>query len=399
MNVLFVETLGDGGIAHYTYNLVNALRKKSINVTLLTSFHHELNFDKIETLNIFFRLAFSIIHYIPVMNRETTIPTLMRRIFKVTEFPINMLQAVKYAKLKRPDIIHFQTITLIDLLMVMLFKFYGFKVVYTIHNVCPGHKKLNRISQKAYRFLYRYCDFFIIHSEISKKEAIELYAINNNKIRVIPHGNYNFFVPKVSTPKQKAKQRLGIDSNCKTILFFGAIRKNKGLRDLIAAMPSINKSINNVKLLIVGEPLQDYNSYRKQIENLSIKNLVYETLEYVPNNKISNFFYAADLVAMPYHEISQSGVLYMAYAFKKPVVATCVGGFNEVVEDGKNGYLVPPGKPKILAEKIIRILSDDVNINKMGDYSLLISKKFSWDSIALQTIQVYLKMKPKLRSI
>ena len=87
------------------------------------------------------------------------------------------------------------------------------------------------------------------------------------------------------------------------------------------------------------------------INERNIGNQVVEKLEYIDNNEIATYFFAADVVVLPYNEVTQSGVLQIAYAFGKPVVATCLGGFKEAVENGKNGFLVPPNNAKMLAEE------------------------------------------------
>ena len=392
MKILFIETLGDGGIAHYTYNLIKSLRKRDVNTTLITTDTYEIRDTEIKTYGLFYKLAFSIISNFPIISKETVFPTVIRRVLKLLEFPFNMIQTMMIAKKERFDIIHFQTIHLIELLLVALFKFYGFRVVYTIHNVMPGHKKLSSIQKKLYAALYHFCDFFIIHSEISKNEVIALYSINPKKVYVIPHGDYRFFVPHVFVSKKVAKKRLGIISERKVILFFGAIRSNKGLHDLIAAIPIVKKAVQNIMLMIVGEAVHNYKRYKDQIGELRIQNCIYEELKYISNDRVSDYFFATDLVVLPYHEISQSGVLQVAYAFGKPVIATRVGGFQEIIDEGKNGYLVPPQKPSVLAEKIIELLTDNGKIEQMGKHSLMLSKKYSWKSIADQTETLYLKL-------
>jgi len=392
MKILFIETLGDGGIAHYTHNLVNALKKRECDVTLITTSMYELIEQKesIRLHCIFFKFAFALIRKFSVLSKETSIPTLLRRLIKIIEYPINVMQCLLIARSAKADIIHFQTIHLIDMIMVIMFKVFGLKIVYTIHNVMPGHKKLNPLQRLLYGFFYYNCNFLIIHSDVSKKTAVKLYWINPEKVFVVPHGDYKFFVPDIPLSKDEAKDKLGFANESKIILFFGAIRQNKGLQDILAALPRIKETIPNVLLAIVGEALRDYKKYTKQVALLGIRDCVYEMLEYVPNEEVHVYFCASDLVVLPYTEISQSGVLQVAYAFGKPVVATCIGGFQEAVKDGENGFLVPPGDPDILAAKIIEVLNDSTKMESMGKNSLFLSDtKYSWDSIAEKTNGIY----------
>lgn len=391
--VLFIETLGDGGIAHYTYNLIQALKKIS-DVSLVTTSEYEFQHSKsgIGVHCIFFKMAFTIINKVAWLSKETVFPTLLRRCLKVLEFPINAVQCAYIAKRERKQIIHFQTIHLIELFLVVLFKITGFKIVYTIHNVLPGHKKINFFQRIFYSLLYTCCDFLIIHSEISRLDAIKLYRISPKKIIVIPHGDYKFFIPKTPLSKPEAKEKLGISETSNTILFFGAIRSNKGLHDLLDAIPKIKNKISNIVLIIAGEPLQDYSKYQKHIQSLCISDTVVESLDYIPIEDVPIYFYASDIVILPYHEISQSGVLHLAYAFGKPVIASDIGGFREAVEDGKNGFLIPPQNPGLISEKVIKIIKNNL-VDKMGKYSLyLADSKFSWESIAGKTYHLYKKL-------
>jgi D-inositol-3-phosphate glycosyltransferase len=392
MKIMMIETLGDGGIAHYTYNLLNALVSKPENVCLFTTKKYEFanEYLQFKVYKRMFRVASYIIRKIPALNEETTLPSIIRRTIKVMEYPINTIEALLLTLFKKIKIVHLQSVNLVELLMITAFKLFNRKVIYTIHNVMPRHGQLKNYHVLIYRLMYLLCDQIIIHSEKGKDEIIELFKVNKNKIHVIPHGDYKFFVPEKGLSKKQAKHRLGISSDTKTLLFFGAIRENKGLRNILVALPEIKKRIDNVKLLIVGEPWEDYGKYKKVIAEKQIEKDVFEKLDYVPNEDVPLYFFATDVVVLPYNEITQSGILQIAYAFGKPVVAADLGGFREAVEDGKNGYLVPLADTEKLAEKCIDILSDDKNLEKMGTYSRYLSDtKYSWDSIATKTKHVY----------
>ena len=392
MKLMFIETLGDGGIAHYTYNLVSALKRRGHKVLLATTRIYEL-VDMMEEEDlrcIFFKGAFRLMRSVPTLSKETLFPTLFRRFLKVIEYPINTIECILIGKEKGVDLIHFQVLHLIDIFMVFWYRLAGFRVVFTVHNVMPVHKPLNWAQRGLYGLLYRYCDLFIIHSEVSKAEFKELFWVPSEKIQVVPHGDYQFFVPEKPLSKDEAKGALGIDSKRKTILFFGAIRDNKGLEEILKALPRIRKGVPEVMLLIVGEAIQGYEKYRDLIRILEIEGSVMEVLRYVSNEEIATFFYATDVVVLPYREVSQSGVLQIAYAFGLPVVATAVGGFLEAIEDGKNGFLVPPQALDLLADRVAKVLSDDERAEAMGRHSLFLAKTmYSWKEITERTEALY----------
>ena len=395
MKLMMIETLGDGGIAHYTFNLLTALTKKNVSAYLFTAADYEFlgRNHRYKVYSVMFRITNRVIRFFPYLSNEKPIPALLRRLIKLAEYPFNTLEAVFTAKREKIKYIHLQSVNWIELLMIAVFKVAGVKIIYTIHNVNPHHKKLRAYHKLLYRLMYSLCDRLIIHSESGKEEIIELFRIKREKIFVIPHGDYKFFVPEKNLRKDQAKVALGISRNCKTILFFGAIRPNKGLENILRALPHIKRENPCIKLLIVGELWENYKRYKTIIEKEDIQDEVFEKLEYIPNQEIALYFTAADVVVLPYSEITQSGILQVAYAFAKPIVATAIGGLNEAVENGRSGYLVPPNDIKALAEKTVEILNDKEKIESMGKYSRYLSDtKYSWDTIATQTLNVYTRL-------
>ena len=390
-----IEPLGDGGIAHYSFNLLNALCKKSEEVQLVTAKEYEFNNKKPISFNVsnkMFRIASYLSKKISWFNKETKIPSIVRRIIKLIEYPINIIEILYATISKNVDIVHLQSVNLVEIIAVIGFRLINRKVVFTIHNVMPRHQKLYFYHKFLYRVMYSFCHEVIIHSEKGKEEIIELYKVRHKKISVIPHGDYKFFIPENQLSKAEAKSILGFAEEDKTILFFGAIRENKGLKNILLAMPYIKEQIPDVRLMIVGEPLENYNSYKDIIDEKQIRNEVFEKLDYVPNEEVALYFFAGDIVVLPYHEITQSGILQIAYAFAKPVVATDLGGFREAIENGQNGYLVPLNDIQSLAERCVEILTDKEKLKRMGEYSRCLSDtRFSWDSIADKTIEVYKK--------
>lgn len=337
-----------------------------------------------------FKVASNCINTFPQLALETGFFALLRRTIKLLEYPVNTIEAILFAKRHKINIVHFQSINEIELLMVLAFKCIGKKIVFTIHNVKPRHGKIKWYHTIIYRIIYKLCDHHIIHSKSGKDELVQLFSVAPDKISVIPHGDYKFFKPESMRTGKQAKSFLGIPETCKTMLFFGAIRPNKGLEIILFALKLIKSHCSNIKLLIVGEPCEDYKKYKMIIENENLQENIFEKLEYIPHEEVALYFAASDIVVLPYHEITQSGVLQIAYAFGKPVVATAVGGFNEVVENGRNGYLVPPNDIDALANKITTLINDGSKLSTMGSYSRYLSEtKYSWDAIAIQTLNVY----------
>jgi glycosyltransferase involved in cell wall biosynthesis len=153
---------------------------------------------------------------------------------------------------------------------------------------------------------------------------------------------------------EEEKKKLGFDTNDKILLFFGYVRKYKGLDILIKAMLELIKSDKNVKLLIVGEFYDAPDSYLNLIKELKIESEVKVINRFVKNEEVGTFYKISDLVILPYRSATQSAVLNVSYSFGKPVVAAKVGGLSEFIDDEKTGILVEPESPVALAEGIIK---------------------------------------------
>jgi len=151
---------------------------------------------------------------------------------------------------------------------------------------------------------------------------------------------------------KKLKQDLGFDENSLVLLFFGYVRKYKGLDILIEAFPKILSAIPNTKLLIVGEFYDNPSEYFELIRKLKIEDRVKVINQFVANEEVGKYYQAADLVILPYRSATQSGILNIAYGFSKPVIVTDVGGLAEFVDESKTGFVVNPNSPDAIAEGV-----------------------------------------------
>jgi len=158
--------------------------------------------------------------------------------------------------------------------------------------------------------------------------------------------------------QQQAQQQLRLDGK-NVLLFFGYVRKYKGLMNLIEALPLILEKVRNAHLLVVGEFYDDPHPYWNAIHRLGLDKNITIINEYVANETVHLYFTAANLAVLPYNEATQSGILSIAFGFAKPVVVTDVGGLAELVNDGETGYVVPPHDNTKLAGAIIRYFMDN----------------------------------------
>jgi glycosyltransferase involved in cell wall biosynthesis len=188
-----------------------------------------------------------------------------------------------------------------------------------------------------------------------------------------------------------SRRRPRLPDSARTILFFGAIRDNKGLDVLMRAMPRILERVPAAKLVVAGEPVGDYRKYTRLIQELEIEEAVHESLGYVDNAEVADYFHSADIAVLPYREITQSGVLQVAFACETPVVASDLPGFRETIQEGETGLLVPPDDPAALADACSDLLLDPERAVRMGTMARRLSERlYSWDAIARKTMdEVY----------
>lgn len=162
------------------------------------------------------------------------------------------------------------------------------------------------------------------------------------------------------------KKNFSIAEDEKVILFFGYVRKYKGLDILIEALSLLKEQEYKIKLLIAGEFYDDKKLYVDLINKLKLNEHIIIRDEYIPNEKVNHFFLVSDVVVLPYRSATQSGILNLAYGFRKPVIVTKVGGLSEFVINDSTGLIVEEPKAELIAEAIERFfsLTNKIDFNK-----------------------------------
>lgn len=221
------------------------------------------------------------------------------------------------------------------------------KIICIADNVIPHEK---RLGDKIFtRYFIKPVDAFII---MSKQVMNDLRSFTTTKKAILlPHPLYDNFGDKIS--KEEARKNLGLKSDDAIILFFGFIRKYKGLDILLDAMQilSNHQQTKNLKLLIAGEFYDDNKPYIEQIKKTGIiDNLILHT-NFIKDSDVKKYLCAADVVIQPYRNATQSGVTPLAYHFEVPMIVTNVGGLPAMVPHDKAGLVAEPNAISI-AEKI-----------------------------------------------
>jgi glycosyltransferase involved in cell wall biosynthesis len=247
------------------------------------------------------------------------------------------------------------------------------KVILICDNVLPHERR--PFDAAFTRYLFRCVNAFIVQSNAVEKELRAFWP--RALYRNVPHPVYNIFGLPVS--REVARQRLQLGGS-RIILFFGYVRRYKGLGVLLEALSLVGRSME-VQLLVVGEFYDDEQKYRDLVKKLRLEDHVLIHSDYLPNEQVGAYFSAADAVVLPYLSATQSGIAQIAFNFEKPVIATDVGGLAEVVRDGITGIIVRPNDATALAEGVLRFYRD-------APYDLLIQnireekKKYSWENLA-----------------
>ena len=246
------------------------------------------------------------------------------------------------------------------------------RVIAICDNVIPHeHRPGDTVFTK---YAFAFTDGYIVMSDSVEKDLQAM--VRHPRYVKAAHPVYEIFGAGV--PKSDARARLGLEGG-NVILFFGYVRKYKGLHTLIDAMALVPRELN-ITLLVVGEYYGDERDYRDHIAAAGVGGVVRVHSDYVPNEKVADYFCASDAVILPYLSATQSGIAQIAYQFGRPVIATDVGGLAEVVIDGVSGIIVEPGQPRLLADAIERFFAERLE-TRLAAGAAEEKKKYSWDTI------------------
>lgn len=221
------------------------------------------------------------------------------------------------------------------------------------------------------RYFIGACDDFVV---MSKSVGEEIRQFTKTKpVGFAPHPIYDNYGEPME--KAAARRELGLPEGVPLALFFGFIRKYKGLDLLLEALGKTE----GIHLCIAGECYEDWGEYQRIIGEQGLESRVHAFLEFIPANAVRQYFGAADLVVQPYKSATQSGISQIAYHFDKPMIVTNVGGLPEIVTDGVSGYVVAPE-----AEAIAAALRDFFENNRAPAMEAGVKAekaRFSWSNL------------------
>jgi len=350
MKICFILLINRGGMVHYASQLCNhmATLNNKIKVHLIAP--NGIN-QKLFNDNV-------VLKKIPSVGRHG--------------YRIDLV--AKYVSEIKPDFIHLTVIHPFIIPILYFLKKIS-PIAVTIHDVILHSDQNNFILNLTTNIISKLADLNFVHGEKLKLELVRR-GILKSKILSVPHGDYSFF---------QYIQKREVNEQKNTVLFFGRILQYKGIEYLIQAEPLISSKLPDLKIIIAGEG--DFSSYKKKIVNENNFEIINE---YIQDELVSELFQRASVVVLPYTEASQSGVVPIAYAFKKPVIVTDVGSLPECVINGITGFVIPSNNCEFLADSIVKVLTDDNLKSAMGNAGYTFMKdNMSWANIARKTVEEY----------
>jgi glycosyltransferase involved in cell wall biosynthesis len=266
---------------------------------------------------------------------------------------------------KAADVVHYQWLT-VQPLDVHLLPPKRPRVL-TAHDVIPREPRPGQIA--ATRRLVDRMDAVVVHSEHGAGRLRDELGLAPDRIRVIPHGAFEHLTHQPHEEPLPPE----LETDRPVVLFFGLLRPYKGIDVLLDAW----RQIDDAELWIVGMP---------RMPVPAVPDSVRVVPRFVTDPELPAYFRRADIVVLPYREIDQSGVLYTALAFGKPIVLSDVGGFPEIGA----GRLVPPGDPDALAGALRELLADPAAREQLADGARAAAAgPYSWDEVASRTLALY----------
>lgn len=383
-----VALLTGGFDRPYAYGLAMALVAEGIRLEVIGS--NEVDSPDMHTT--------PNLRFLDLWHTQRTPATPSARISRILKYYVRL---IRYAATAKPRVFHIlwnNKIQFFDRTLLMVYyKLVGKRVTLTAHNVNQARRDSNdtALNRLTLRIQYRLCDHIFVHTQKMKDELVAEFGVRQRDVTVIRHPINNAFPDTDLTPAE-AKERLGIRDTEKTILFFGRIKPYKGIEHLLSAFQRLMTNDGNYRLIIAGEVQKGSEQYLAEIKRTITREIdrgqVILKIQFIPDSEMELYLKAADALVLPYNEIFQSGVLFLAYSFGLPVIATDVGSFREEIVEGRTGFLCKPADPVELAKAIETYFRSDLyrNLGKrrveIRDYA---NVHHSWDAVAELTRNVY----------
>jgi glycosyltransferase involved in cell wall biosynthesis len=256
----------------------------------------------------------------------------------------------------------------------------GARVIAITDNIVPHEKRF--FDTVFTNYFLNSCDGFLSMSREVQKQAQALQP--NKKVAYVAHPMYDMFGS--AQDKKLAKEKLGLDADTHYLLFFGFIRKYKGLNLLLDSFAKVDRRGLKVKLIVAGEFYEASEPYLAQIKELGLEEDVVLKTDFIPNSEVASYFSASDMVVQTYLSATQSGVTQIAYYYNKPMLVTDVGGLAELVPAGKVGYVCQQDE-----QEIANSIQDFYTAQRESTFARGVEEekaKFTWEYLTQQLFSI-----------
>jgi glycosyltransferase involved in cell wall biosynthesis len=378
--LLMIEQGGRGGVSDYTGELVRELAAQGWSVTLATAADHTYApVDGVSVKPVF--------HYV---RGRTRLGRALRgrglgKLVNGLRFLVAVPRLMRLAG--RADVVHSQgwEVPYIGLLAVLAMRLTGTPVIQTAHGTFERASAFLRTRLLVRRLTGRLLTMTIVHTN-ADLERVRAWV--GDRAVVIPHGEYGGLAGRGGSARRgEARAALGIAADAPVTLMFGQLRTDKGLDDLVRAV----RDVPSLQLLIGGQDSGGLAAVRTELEAPELKQRVTVREGFLEMEQAAELFAAADTVALPYREASQSGVLLLAYGFSRPVIVYPAGGMVESVVDGQTGWICAAAGVDALARALAASVEAGAEecLRRGERGRALAEERFAWPVIARRTGELY----------
>lgn len=316
-------------------------------------------------------------------------PNLVVKGLRYTAATLRMLAAVRGGGF---DIVHWQHFNVLPPLEAFTAWALGPlrpRLVTTVHDI-DTWDAVKAGSPGLLRRTYAAAARLIVHHEANRPQLARRFRIPAERIRVVPHGSYDVFRTK-PLDRTAARRLLGVPLDGPLVLFFGEIRAEKNLDGLVRSLAMVRRGIPNARLLAAGRLRHlDLATITDEIDRLDLRDAVDFRPVFIDDAHVDAYFAAADVVALPYRDITQSGVVFQAMTASRPVVATDTGALGHTVREADCGLVTQVGDDAGFAAALSELLSNPVRAQHFGENGArAAATTYSWDACARLTWSVY----------
>jgi D-inositol-3-phosphate glycosyltransferase len=284
-------------------------------------------------------------------------------------------------------------------LLMLYYRMLGKKVVLTAHNVNAAKRDGNDtlFNRLTLRIQYHLSQNIFVHTQKMKQELCDEFGMPTTRVTVIPFG-INNSIPTTDLTSAGAKKLLGVRPDERTILFFGRITPYKGLEYLISAFDQLSRDSRKYRLIIAGRPdncERYWQDVQARISNCANRQEVSLSATYIPDSEAETYFKAADVLVLPYKDIYQSGVLFLAHSFGLPVIAADVGSLRDDIIEGQTGFIFRPEDPAELEKTMSQYFASDLFrdlSSRRNEIRKFATERHSWGVVSQVTIGVYSRL-------